>query len=65
VPYGIRRIADVRRFSGSQRSPQYRAPELEEALAGHGADKSHPHVLRPPARLVGGRLAYKAEPADQ
>jgi uncharacterized protein (DUF488 family) len=34
--HGIELIADVRRFPGSRRLPQYAAPALEESLAARG-----------------------------
>lgn len=36
VAQGIELVADVRRFPGSRRLPQFAAPALEEALAAHG-----------------------------
>jgi uncharacterized protein (DUF488 family) len=36
APYDIELVADVRRFPGSRRLPQYSAPAFEEALATHG-----------------------------
>ena len=34
--YDIELVADVRRFPGSRRLPQFAAPALEESLAAHG-----------------------------
>jgi uncharacterized protein (DUF488 family) len=34
--YGIEAVADVRRFPGSRRLPQYRQPAMSEALRAHG-----------------------------
>ena len=34
--YDVELVADVRRFPGSRRLPQYAAPALETALAAHG-----------------------------
>lgn len=36
--YGIEAVADVRRFPGSRRQPQYRGPALEAALRAAGID---------------------------
>lgn len=36
--HGIEAVADVRRFPGSRRHPQFGGPVLEANLAGHGID---------------------------
>src|SRR5438093_13374480 len=38
APYGIEAVADVRRFPGSRRQPQYNTPALAAALHGAGID---------------------------
>ncbi len=38
APYGIEAVADVRRFPGSRRQPQYHKPALEAALHAAGID---------------------------
>ena len=38
APYGIELVADVRRFPGSRRLPQYGEAALRTALAAHGVD---------------------------
>ncbi|HEU4648361.1 MAG TPA: DUF488 domain-containing protein [Gemmatimonadales bacterium] len=38
APYGIEAVADVRRFPGSRRQPQYDKPALEAALHAAGID---------------------------
>ena len=38
APYGIEAVADVRRFPGSRRQPQYNQPVLEAALQAAGID---------------------------
>ena len=38
APYGIECIADVRRYPGSRRLPQFAEPALREELPSHGLD---------------------------
>jgi uncharacterized protein (DUF488 family) len=39
--YGIELVADVRRFAGSRRQPQFGADALRDALDKHGFDYRH------------------------
>ena len=55
APYGIEAVADVRRFPGSRRQPQYNTPALAAALHGAGID-----YLSIPA--LGGRRQPASKP---
>ena len=43
--HGVRRVADVRRFPGSRRHPQFRREALAEGLAAHGIGYAHLEAL--------------------
>jgi len=55
--HGIECVADVRRFPGSRRHPQFGHEELARTLAGHGID----YVWLPE---LGGRRKADVPPAD-
>jgi uncharacterized protein (DUF488 family) len=43
--HGVRQVADVRRFPGSRRNPQFAREALADGLAGHGIGYAHLEAL--------------------